>query len=292
MTMNAQGAALYTAKGESVRDSIFARALGVGMWNEFTFQSRLKPKKVAEQKRVGIVVQEMVIGATLLSELEKVFDHIYLIIPDVLPKQNAITIMHRCKGMVTPVVWNQSAYTKLLSLNLSPLLVKPEMVKSFAPNVLSYAKDSERIVAKTSGSGMPPGQILQTISDLNSLKQPFEFHHPNFIWTNRFILPTVPDAKWRRRLFMQSLAKNPPAGFISLPSEQARVALEMMVLDWKGIYGMFPPRGPHEQVNDDEIRRWGIVPASDGGFQKHPDLEKNLGQVSFAHIVLDHLNHL
>ena len=139
---------------------------------------------------------------------------------------------------------------------------------------------------------MPPGQIWQTISDLKKIGRPFELHHPNFIFTDRMIFPTVPDAKWRRWLFMQRLAKNPPAGFISLPSEQARVALEMMANGWRGMYGLFPERGPHERVNLKEIRTWGIQQASDGGFQKHPDLEKNLGQHSFAHIILDHLNSL
>lgn len=292
MTMNSQGAVLYTAKGESVRDSIFARVLGVGMWNEFKFQAGLTPKKGAEKKRVGIVVQEMIIGATPLSELEKLFDHIFLIIPDVLPKQNAVNIMIRFQGMVTPVVWNRSAYIKLQSLELSPLLVKPEMLQSFAPNIHQFAQKNERVVAKTSGSGMPAGQIWQTISDLKEIGRPFEFHHPNFILTDRMIFPTALDAKWRRWLFMQRLAKNPPAGFISLPSEQARVALEMMIHGWKGIYGLFPPRGPHERVNLKEIQTWGIKPVSDGGFQKHSQLEENLGQDSFAHIILDHLNHL
>lgn len=292
MTINSQGAALYTAKGESVRDSIFARALGVGMWNEFKFQAGLTPKKGAEKKRIGIVVQEMIIGAALLSELEELFDHIFLIIPDVLPKQNAKNIMIRFQGMVTPVVWNRSAYTKLQSLGLSPLLIKPEMLRSFAPNIHSYAQNNERVVAKTSGSGMPPDQILHTISDLRKIGRPFEFHHPHFIVTNDMIFPTVPDARWRRRRFMQRLAKNPPSGFLSLPSEQARVALEMMAKGWKGRYDLFPARGPHERVNEDEIRTWGIQQAPDGGFKKHPDLEKNLGKDLFANIILDHLNHL
>ncbi len=291
MTMSRAGTDTYTQHGERVRESFLAKMLGIGMWNEFCLLAGLRKDRHGNNPRIGVVVQEMIIGAVSRKELQKRFDHVYLLIPDVHPKQNAVAIMQKFRGIVTPVVWNVPAYNNLQKQGLDPILVKPEMLHAFVPNIQHYVVQNEYTLVKTSGSGIPPFEALRMHDELKKAGMPFEFHHPQIIVNQKVLGLTVPIAQWRRQRYMENLAKKPPKIFKTLPSEQAQIVVEMILGGWNGKWEPMPFRGPHEKVNSEELRSWGLGDTN-GSQPEKKELQKFVGTSSFPHALLDHFNHL
>lgn len=293
MTLSTTGARLYTAGGEFVRQSIFANMLGKMMWTESVIQAGLRQQdKHQTQRHIGVVVQEMVIGATPTDVLQKMFDHIFLLVPDVQPKQNAVGMMQKHCAIVTPVVWNVSAQKALEKQGLSPLLVQPQMVQAFAPLGWQLPSTHNETLVKTSGSGMPPHQILEVLSALREQEAPYEFHHPQFIATQQGVFPTMPYASWRRVAYMKKFFECLPTRLISLPSEQLRIALELMMLGWGGRWGALEPRGPHEHINLREVESWGVQKVAQGWYKPKEELSRQLGKTPFVQAMLARLHEL
>lgn len=235
----------------------------------------------------------MMMSATPTHILQNMFDHIFLLVPDVFPKENVYRVMQKHKGVVTPVVWNVPAQNELRKKGLEPLCVQPQMVQAFASfRMFQLPQSDEWVAVKTSGSGMPFDQMHEILTELREQEHPYEFHHPNFIITRNGIRPTIPHGVRRRAAYMEKLAKQPPWRLISLPSEQARIALEMMMLGWDGRWASLEARGPHEKKNLEEIQKWGVKQVAHGWYGPGRELRNNLGRTPLVQAMLAHLQHV
>lgn len=116
---------------ESMRNSPLSMALGYCLAIEGAIrQGNKKP-------RMGIFTQEMQLTPLAQNPqlLPRFYDHLFLLIPDTMPKHNSIDIMQKLSCHLTPVVWNHDAESELKQYGLNPLLTAPFLSPLSAANI-------------------------------------------------------------------------------------------------------------------------------------------------------------
>lgn len=235
---------------DNLRGSLASQLLGVAMASEAGLRRGLRRADVL------LAVQELPL--TLFSYLPSLipvfFRQLYLFIPDVDPKANAVDLMHKLSPHLTPVVWNQSAQQKLETQSLSPILARsPFALITEEEIALHQQRQPPYAVLKQSGSGL--NRVLRETA-LGSLAP------------NTPLLEITPD---QTIIHDQGSSRSyPNPGFlpmyrtiglaqhvISHPSEVVGVLAENIARGWQGEVTFFAPRGRHEQANLDFFARLG-----------------------------------
>lgn len=193
-----------------------------------------------------VVIQEHQLGTTDAQTLKRLYpDGAYLIVPDVYPKDSAITVMRQTD--ISPVVWNEKAYEKLHSIGLDPLIVAPHILSAFALDQSTGELNTNRIVVKSSGSGMPKEYVTPLLQALHHMDVEFTIYLPDRVITHKGEAPLHMATRERITTFYHDIIANPPKVLISLPSEMIQVMAELHRAGT--IHMSLPPRGAHEAKN-------------------------------------------
>lgn len=193
----------------------------------------------------GIYVQEHALGARDNKYLAAHFRRdAFIFIPDVYPKESAITIMRQTG--ITPVVWNEPARDRLLERGIEAKLVKPHILAGFANG--SFASGvTERIVIKSSGSGMPREYTERLLRVLERIGVEYALYLPDKCITNEGTSPLPQSTKERNDHYYRDLARRPPKVLITQPTEMIQVKADPNA--WRMAHLSLPARGHHEAEN-------------------------------------------
>lgn len=228
---------------ESLRDSPLSAMLGCML----ALEGALRRGK--NQAKIGIFTQEMQLSLlALFPQLTTHFyDQIYLLIPDVSPKHNAIAIMKKLKDVVVPVVWNTHAKSQLDKLDLNPILTAPFLTTLTPQEILkSQAYQPRYSVIRGSGSGLADN--LRTLAHM--LRNP---KIPNLEITSDNATWTLPNGQ-KRAYSRGQLADIPrdialASEVYIYPNELTALLIHQISHGWLGLINIFEPRGSHEENN-------------------------------------------
>ncbi len=243
----------YSKNSEALRGGLGMIAIGLLQLWSWLGQERFNLKgKLAD---VGVFVQEHLLGVLPENLIKQWFPSgVFLAIPDVLPKQSATTILKE-KEVITPIVWNKTAYKELKKQGVKPILVAPFLPEGFVGQVDFKDKQlSRKIVVKSSGSGMPNEWVERLMGYSKRENIDMEIWLPDQKITIANGQKNVEDLKGKSleeylKAFYQSLVDSPPEYLVSFPSEMVQVASWMRSRGWNGVFAALPPKGQHEIKN-------------------------------------------
>lgn len=303
----------YTEGGEKLRAGLAGIGIGLMEFVQWLVNERLTQLRGQLLADVGIFVQEHLLEILPQRLLERLFPKgVFLYIPDVFPKESAIKILKRLKNIVTPFVWNKSAYDELLREGLSSALVAPVLPEGF---LYQESKDKinrerrelpQKIVIKTSGSGIGKDLerfLVQQFIDQRQSGQRIEYwdEKGSVIYNDKNTKgqrEDYPNLEIYGNNFYLSLLDADV--IVSYPSEMIEVVAWLKSQGWQGRFIVLPPRGAHEQRNlgwakemrlvDEEVNKEG----ADGRYTKQTlspsfnleSLRRVLGEVNLANIIL------
>jgi len=227
---------------DNLRGSLASQLLGIAMASEAGLRRGLRRADVL------LAVQELplTLFRYLPSLIPVFFRQLYLFIPDVDPKANAVKLMHQLSPHLTPIVWNQSAQDKLKAQDLSPLLARsPFALLTEAEIALHRKHQPPYTVLKHSGSGLSP-VLRETALKSSTPDTPLvEITPDHTIIHGRGSSHTYSNPDFRSMYRTIGLAHH----IISHPSEVVSVLAEIIARGWQGEVTFFAPRGQHERVN-------------------------------------------
>lgn len=249
MTRSSSISSSYTVRSESLRRSSAARMFAILAKQEMELRTQTSA-------RTMIGVQEHQFGAFLPHELADRFPSgVYLSIPDVYPKDSAITELQRL-GM-TALVWNTDAYTTLIDRGIDVALVKPSLPFAYSSSL--QAAQYPVVLMKSSGSGMPDSYSAALVGACADLSLPYELWLPHSVETSDGGID-LSAKRWDAiETTYSRLATTIPRLLISYPSEMIQI---LAVWHSAGIPVQFlslPPRGAHEQRNLQWAQEKGLV---------------------------------
>lgn len=170
----------------------------------------------------------------------------YLYVPDVMPKESGLKVIERTR--VTPLVWNEEAYGILDNRGLNPILVAPVLPHGFVNPSGLQSNQSEKVIVKASGSGMPKSYETGIRMALDNLNASYEMYLPSSVIGSDGISRKRPDSYVARiDEFYQQLFFPMPKVVICYPSEMGQVAASLAPLGTNFLF--LPPRGLHEINN-------------------------------------------
>jgi hypothetical protein len=184
-------------------------------------------------------------------------DGAYHMVPDVFPKRSGETVAART-GM-REVVWNEDAYRELRSKGFDPLWIHPHLFSGYQEKPLPSLED--RIVIKSSGSGMPDEYKSKLLQALVQTRKPFAFYLPNLLYTHEGITMLPHSVRAKNTYFYNDLAAHPPRLLVSLTSEMVQVVSEIKMQNPDILHISFPARGPHEKRNANFAHAAGVTHA-------------------------------
>lgn len=268
----------YRRNSEKMRDGFFAWLLQVLLYLEL--EMRLQ---AAERQGTGIrysvwsLVQEFPLLGALICRSPRLdfFERILVWVPDQMPKKSGIRAVDRF-GVLR--VWNEEAFCKLTEEGIPVELVEPFFVSGFESLLAEEGEQEfhERgvpIAVKSSGSGMPTGQVAALMELFETAHiDDYEIHLPDKIIVKNNGRVEVDKCKLDRvqRLtrFFSSLGKNTRI-IIGFPSELVAIVHEMRLMGAETQLLALPPRGTHEITNLSWALEKGIaVPFKDSESQE------------------------
>jgi hypothetical protein len=298
MTESEKNSREYTKASEQIRCLGMA---AIGFLQLVSWIDRERPFSLNPLADIGVFVQEHLLGVLPENVLQHWFPGgVFLAVPDVFPKKSAEKILKGKEYTVTPIVWNLSAYDELINQGLNPILCSPFLPEGITGSIDFKEKPLQRkIVVKSSGSGIPDEWLKSLINYAQSQNLSIEIWLPDkrIVITdgkeNEEYFSGNPLEKYLES-FYQSLVEEPPQFLISYPSEMVQVAAWMRKNGWEGVFGLFPPRGAHEQRNSQWAQRFLktlVIDPNQLSFDakqiKEPegDLESELGKEKIAPIL-------
>lgn len=246
-----------------------------------------------------IAVQEHQFGAFTKGELQRKYPFgVKLFIPDVFPKESAVSIMRNLS--ITPVVWNTEALEYLKQQGMQAILAAPFIISGFSePNDPPRAAE-DYIMVKSSGSGIKKEYLDHVHQALNALGCHYMIYLPDTILTEEGSFSRGDTKEERIANFYRQMQQHPPKGFFGYPSESVMNTTKLP----HTVFVTFKPRGRHESRNYDWGSRHGVVhdyvispetrPADIAFLCKElllapqysrPDLQDKVGSTPFTQII-------
>lgn len=256
----------YSSNDEGVR-SLGLKVCGLISLVEYLAQRSFLLTK--PENRALIAVQEHQLGMFPVKMLDRFFPQgRYLFIPDVEPKGSAVEIMKEKK--VTPLVWNEQAYSHLRKIGLDPVLTQPVLPQGFMEKGQRCNPVEDYVLVKSSGSGMPKDYVARIRKDLKELGYDYKLYLPHSILTEEGYTSRSYNLVERIAEFYSTLINHPPRLIISYPSEMIQVSAYLGILGSQFL--ALPTRGSHEIFNQE----WGIEKRSCAGTvnPRHADSSK------------------
>lgn len=177
----------------------------------------------------------------------------FLLVPDVEPKRSAITALKKIGSGVTAIVWNQQALTALRNEGIPAVQVDPFILQGFEklqdPADRQLFEATDRVILKTSGSGIPSLWLSNLTEALQRLGRDFAGYTPSAVISPQAEQSRPPDSRQKILEFNADLIAHPPQVIICYPSEMIQVAAALWRQGIRVRLLCLPPRGEHELKN-------------------------------------------
>ncbi len=177
MTANPDIAEAYIDNPEE-RTNLKSRIYATASSLEFAARAVVHRKRERAAWTAG--QEHAVLGASELILNTLGIDEIRLATPDVFPKDSGLDAARKHGSKATIYVWNSGAQEELKERGLRAALT--------APYLSVYRQgdghEGHRIVAKTSGSGIPPEWRSKLVEGLAQVDEGWVFHTPDTRYTN------------------------------------------------------------------------------------------------------------
>lgn len=266
MTQHNALSAGYSENSNKVRDGKLMKLLAKFAYLEFKYKlDRLG--YLEDDKPVWNVFQELPLLGADLKDVEKIFSLIRVFVPDVYPKQSAVSAIKRVGGLGQMMVWNDIALNHLHNHGVNATKINPWFISGILGEGALQNQNGPEIIVKSSGSGMPNKLFAQIWKFFDAVGASAAFYLPNFIINDDGSTQTPKNKNAGYEMFLRSLGKNTKF-IIGYPSELVQIVAEMRQFGLETCLVALDPRGSHERLNLEYGKENGLIC---GSFQEFMD---------------------
>lgn len=199
-----------------------------------------------------MVVQEYSVAGYSKERLEEKYPGTrVLYVPDVYPKVSAENVA-RERGLKM-AVWNEAAANRLNGKKIDVCLVQPVLPQGFLLSGQEIGQRKDRVVIKSSGSGIGIDYVRHLRKALQKCGLPFTVYLPDKVIKDGEETPLEGSLRDKIEIFYKDILSAPPRVFGCYPSEM--IQLIAAGLNQRGVALLtFPPKGQHEVGNFDWAR--------------------------------------